>query len=287
MNLYHRFLFLGLLFLAHPIYATAFPHLYSDTSKVIRKWRVSQPKTEVPPPARVREVFTASSRTSEAITPEVLPTNSPPSIRPTPNLAYTAALAENKPAALAVPSASNAAFRPRTMALAYSLQAFNQKPLQIPLRAPRIEINKSQRNLIVFDGETEVRRFGIGLGLNPQGAKEVQGDGKTPEGIYKIVTKSTESKFYKNLGINYPNQEDADRALEKGRITKTQYWRITVAHDLNKLPPSNTKLGGQIFIHGQGRFSGDWTEGCISLRDEDLDELYRIIPIGTPLQIYW
>jgi murein L,D-transpeptidase YafK len=174
-----------------------------------------------------------------------------------------------------------------TARLQYSLRAFNQKPLKLPLEAPRIEVDKSRRNLMVFEGDEEVRRYGIDLGHDPNLPKEKQGDGRTPEGYYYICSKNDQSRFNLSMGISYPNIEDAQRGLSQGLINQSQFKAIERATWRLSQPPQNTRLGGAVMIHGETRYNGDWTEGCIGLRNEDMQELFSIIPSGTPLHIIW
>lgn len=174
-----------------------------------------------------------------------------------------------------------------TSRLSYTLRAFNQTTLKLPLEAPRLEVDKSRRNLMVYDGETEVRRYGIDLGRSPQLPKERQGDGRTPEGFYYICTKNNRSAFNLSMGVSYPNIDDARNGLDRGLINRRQFQEIISANETQARPPQNTRLGGSIMIHGTTGYNGDWTEGCIGLRNEDMEELFKIIPLGAPLHISW
>jgi murein L,D-transpeptidase YafK len=156
--------------------------------------------------------------------------------------------------------------------------------LSLPLKNPLIVIKKSQRKLLLYSGGELIRIFPVGLGFAPQGPKQKLGDGKTPEGNYFIVDKNPQSRFFLSLAINYPNAEDGRRALEQGAITKKQNKKIKNAESQKILPPWDTPLGGEIFIHGNGSRS-DWTLGCIALDDEDMKELYDAVPVGTAVQI--
>jgi len=126
--------------------------------------------------------------------------------------------------------------------------------------------------------------YRIGLGLSPVGDKIRQGDRRTPEGDFYIFTKNDKSAFYLSLGISYPNAPHAERGLRDGLITKAQYNTIMQALDSHKTPPQNTKLGGDIYIHGNGAGS-DWTWGCVALENPDVRELFQAIPVGTPVRI--
>ena len=116
-----------------------------------------------------------------------------------------------------------------------------------------------------------MKEFVISLGKNPAGHKQFEGDGKTPEGIYFITTKSAKSGFHKNLGISYPNRIDQANAKKK-----------------------NMSPGGDVKIHGLknglgfiGKFQRlkDWTNGCIALTNAEVDDLYNHIELGCTITI--
>lgn len=160
----------------------------------------------------------------------------------------------------------------------------DRAPLKLPLVKPRILIRKAQRQLVLFSDGKLVRTYRIGLGLSPTGDKVRQGDRRTPEGNFYIFTKNDQSAFYLSLGISYPNAAHADRGLRDGLITRAQHAAIMRALRAKKTPPQNTRLGGDIYIHGNGAQS-DWTWGCAALDNEDMLELFQAIPIGTPVTI--
>jgi len=152
------------------------------------------------------------------------------------------------------------------------------------LKSPRILVKKSERKLLLFSGNKLVRTYPIGLGLSPVGDKVRQGDRRTPEGDFYIFTKNDKSAFYLSLGVSYPNAAHAERGLRDGLITKEQYLAIMQALRTGTAPPQNTRLGGDIYIHGNGAGS-DWTWGCVALDDRDIRELFNVIPVGTPVRI--
>lgn len=126
---------------------------------------------------------------------------------------------------------------------------------------------KSERTLILFSNGTEYKKYKVSLGKTPKGPKEKQGDNKTPEGSYTIDGKNAQSKFHKNLGINYPNAYDK-------KLGRT---------------------GGLIKIHGLRNGNGwirkihllkDWTAGCIAVTNDEIDEIYSLVKINTPIHIY-
>lgn len=133
-------------------------------------------------------------------------------------------------------------------------------------RISRIAVHKGARRMYLIGPFGIVRMYRIQLGFAPAGRKQFRGDGKTPEGRYRIDRKNPDSAFHLSLGISYPNA--ADRAFAR-------------AH--GKSP------GGDIFIHGGGAMWGkrsrDWTVGCIAVTDSEMDEIFPMIEIGTPIDI--
>ncbi len=152
------------------------------------------------------------------------------------------------------------------------------------MKNPRLVVKKADRKLEVFDGEKLVKTYRVGLGFAPVGDKEKQGDGKTPEGEFYIFTKNPKSSYYLSLGISYPSTDDAERGLRDKLITKKQRDEIVKAVKNKKTPLQNTKLGGEIYIHGNGS-SSDWTLGCIALENAEMKELFDAIPTGTSVKI--
>lgn len=135
----------------------------------------------------------------------------------------------------------------------------------------RIVIEKSKRTLALMDGVKIVKTYKVALGGQPVGAKDRQGDHKTPEGVYAVDAKKANSQFYKALHISYPSKTDREHARKLG------------------LSP-----GGDVEIHGLGAKWGwigakhrltDWTDGCIALTNEEIDEIYPIVKVGTPVEI--
>lgn len=127
------------------------------------------------------------------------------------------------------------------------------------LRRPRLLIDKSAYLLTVFDGEQAVRRFPIALGANPVGRKLHQDRASTPEGFYTISALQPRATYHRAYDLNYPNE--VDRA------------RYNVMAASGGLPNPKPSIGGEIQIHGFG-ITGNWTWGCIALRDADMDLLF-------------
>lgn len=148
----------------------------------------------------------------------------------------------------------------------------------------RIVVDKSDRGLSVYRKGAKIHSFRIGLGGSPVGDKEQSGDGKTPEGVFRICVKNPKSRFYLSLGISYPDTDDAAKGFRSGLITQAEHDKIVAAQKRKVTPPWNTKLGGEIFIHGKGSAS-DWTLGCIALDDQDMKLLFDLIEVGTRIEI--
>ena len=131
----------------------------------------------------------------------------------------------------------------------------------------RIVVMKSARRMYLLNGKNVLRSYQIGLGFSPRGDKKVEGDGKTPEGLYYINRRNPESEFHLSLGINYPNARDVAEAKKLGK-----------------------RPGGDIFIHGRGNpvdfLVRDWTWGCIAVTNKEMEEIYSMVRLGTPIAIY-
>lgn len=159
-----------------------------------------------------------------------------------------------------------------TAALFVCLLALAQ-PLQAAAleKADRVLVEKSLHRLTLWRGERQLAAFHVVFGFNPQGHKQQEGDGRTPEGRYVLDYKKANSEYYKAIRISYPNARDRPRARRLG------------------VPP-----GGAIMIHGQPNGYGwaqeltqrrNWTLGCIALRNEDMDELWQRVAAGTAIEI--
>jgi murein L,D-transpeptidase YafK len=144
-------------------------------------------------------------------------------------------------------------------------------PLQAGTTIDQIVVEKSERRLSVFANGKRLKSYRVALGRNPVGAKQEEGDMKTPEGTYTIDSRNPQSAFHLALHISYPSDADKARAAERG---------------LN--------AGFDIMIHGiQNGFGWigafhrwhDWTAGCIALTDEEIEELWRVTPDGTLIEI--
>jgi murein L,D-transpeptidase YafK len=183
------------------------------------------------------------------------------------------------------PARSQAASNPETgRGLQTDSSDPNKTPLRLPLSAPKIVVSKSKRQLALYSNDKIVRLYRIGLGFSPAGDKARQGDGRTPEGQFYVCVKNAGSRFYLSLGLSYPNKEHAGRGLREGLISRAEYNSIISALDRRARPPWDTRLGGEIFIHGHGSTS-DWTLGCVALDNTDMKELFDVVPKGTAVTI--
>jgi murein L,D-transpeptidase YafK len=150
--------------------------------------------------------------------------------------------------------------------------------------ALRIVVLKKDRTLLLQRGETVEKRYPIGLGFQPTGDKTQEGDGATPEGVFSVCVKNPQSRYYLSLGLDYPRKDDADSALREGRISQAEHRQVVRAIEAGRCPPWNTRLGGEIFIHGRGA-GADWTLGCIALEDDAMRHLFETVPLGTEVEI--
>lgn len=132
-------------------------------------------------------------------------------------------------------------------------------------------VNKSARKIDLIEHGVMIKRYDISLGSTPVGHKIERGDGRTPEGEYEINCHYRKSEYHRALCISYPNDVDRRVAKEQGK-----------------------RVGDNIMIHGRPNWSwmvpdiffhGDWTDGCISVSNDDMDELWRRVPDGTKISI--
>ncbi len=152
------------------------------------------------------------------------------------------------------------------------------------LENPRIVIKKKSRLLEVFDGERLIKTYKISLGFSATGDKRSEGDGKTPTGEFYVFTKNDKSKFFLSLGLSYPNLAAANRGLRENIISEEEFEAIAKAIKEKRMPPQETALGGEIYIHGGG-IEIDWTRGCVALCDEEMKEIFDAVEVGAKVFI--
>ena len=140
-----------------------------------------------------------------------------------------------------------------------------------PLRADRVVVLKKERTLQLFRQGKVIKTYKVALGGDPIGPKRRQGDHKTPEGNYVLDSRNPHSQFYKSIHISYPNADD--RAAAR----------------LKDISP-----GGDVFVHGLPKGYGwvgashrlkDWTDGCVAVTNQEIDEIWQAVPDGTPIEI--
>jgi murein L,D-transpeptidase YafK len=149
---------------------------------------------------------------------------------------------------------------------------------------PSVSIQKDKRRLYVFQMDTLVREYPIGLGSNPAGDKQRDGDGKTPEGEFYICGKKETEGTKKYLIISYPNRKHVERAQFQGVLSPLAVQAIVSSLEKRVQPPGDTALGGNICIQGGGAHQ-DWTDGSVALYDSDMSELYAIADLGTRVYV--
>src|SRR5260370_31551908 len=133
------------------------------------------------------------------------------------------------------------------------------------LSADLVLVSKKKREMLLLRGESVLRTYRVALGREPVGPKRQEGDGRTPEGRYIIDWRNAKSKYHLSLHISYPDAADVARAREAG-----------------------VDPGGDIMIHGLPdgvRREGDWTQGCIAVTDEEMDEIWGLGEEATPTWI--
>jgi murein L,D-transpeptidase YafK len=140
-----------------------------------------------------------------------------------------------------------------------------------PLHADRVVVLKKERTLQLLNQGKVIKTYKVALGGDPVGPKTRQSDHKTPECVYLLDSRNPHSQFYKSIHISYPNASDRAAARQKG-----------------------VSPGGDVFVHGLPngyRYVGaahrlkDWTDGCIAVTDQEMDEIWLAAPDGTPIEI--
>jgi murein L,D-transpeptidase YafK len=139
------------------------------------------------------------------------------------------------------------------------------------VHAERVVVRKKERTLQLLSQGKVIKSYKVALGADAIGPKTRQGDHKTPEGVYMLNFRNAHSQFYKSIHISYPNEHDRDEARKIG-----------------------VSPGGDVFVHGLRNGYGavgaahrlkDWTDGCIAVTDEEIDEIWGIVSDGTPIEI--
>ncbi len=153
------------------------------------------------------------------------------------------------------------------------------------VRNPAIYIYKEKRRLYVVQSNVIVRDYPITLGSHPVGDKQASGDGRTPEGDFYVCGKTGSDRLNRALTLDYPDREHARHALSSGLITPRQFDKILLALEAKTVPPWDTRLGGQVSIHDTQDGLERAAHGGIELYGSDMQELYKVASIGTPVHI--
>jgi murein L,D-transpeptidase YafK len=155
-------------------------------------------------------------------------------------------------------------------------------------------LSRSTHTLYVKKGTFILKSYKVALGSGGRYGKLREGDGRTPMGKYKIMQVRASNRFHLFMQLNYPSTQDAKRALIEKEITLSEYRSVLDAHIFGRQPPQNLPLGGAIGIHGIGfenqeklkiHQNIDWTEGCIALRNAEVEELSQYVSVGTEIHI--
>lgn len=169
------------------------------------------------------------------------------------------------------------------------------QPVNLSASSPySIEIIKSQKKLLVKQGDRIVRQYEAAVGRGGTGSKRQQGDRITPVGVYSFVDFRQSDQFHYFMHINYPNMVDAWYGYKNNIIDAHEFSAISSAIRHQQQPPQDTALGGYIGIHGIGQITDekllihsslDWTQGCIALTNEEIMELRQYVDVGTQVLI--
>ena len=136
-----------------------------------------------------------------------------------------------------------------------------------------VKVTKSQNKMYLLEDGKIIKEYNIALGGSPKGHKQQEGDQRTPEGIYTLDYIKEDSSFYRAMHISYPNKADIDNAKKLG-----------------------VSAGGFIMVHGQKNKLGwlgsiaqnfNWTNGCIAIKNDEMDEFLELVKVGTKIQISW
>lgn len=148
-----------------------------------------------------------------------------------------------------------------------------QPPPVAGVQADYVLVEKAARRMTLWRDRQVLRQYEIRLGLNPVGHKQHEGDKRTPEGLYSINGRNPDSRFHLSLGISYPERWDVIMAAQRG----LDPGGAIVIHGL----PDGVDPARALSIHR----AGDWTDGCIALTNGEIEEVWSLVPDGTPIEI--
>jgi len=139
------------------------------------------------------------------------------------------------------------------------------------VQADKVVVLKSKRLMLLLSQGEILRAYRVALGRQPVGRKTAAGDKKTPEGIYILDTRKADSKFHKAIHISYPNESDASYAQRNGASAGSDI----MIHGL----PDELKYIGPLHRYA------DWTDGCIAVTNPEIEEIWKLVPDGIPIEI--
>jgi len=158
----------------------------------------------------------------------------------------------------------------------------------------RLVVDRKNYRIELYSEKVLIKTYKAVFGKNSGTLKTSATDNVTPIGEYKICAIDTVSKYHKYLHLNYPNERDAAEAFKQKYIFEDELNAILLSAKNKECPPKETKLGSDVGIHGIGKyniifknlpFTFNWTNGSIAVSNENIDELYSIIKVGTPVKI--
>lgn len=135
----------------------------------------------------------------------------------------------------------------------------------------RVLVLKGERRLELLGDGAVIRSYRVALGRQPRGPKQVQGDGRTPEGVYRLDGFNAASRFHRAIHISYPDAADKVLAQRLGRSPGGGIM-------LHGLPRERPRWGAEHWMY-------NWTNGCIAVTDAEMDEIWRLVGPGTPIEI--
>jgi len=155
-----------------------------------------------------------------------------------------------------------------------------------------IDVDTTEHTLSVMQGDTIQAVFkNVAIGRFGTTWSKMTKDDKTPLGSFRVGWVNEKSRYYRFFGLNYPNLDTAKRALDENRISEEIWLSILEAKSMGKTPPQDTPLGGHIGIHGIGRGDQEihhkynWTNGCVALTNEQIDQLGKWLKPGVLVNI--
>jgi hypothetical protein len=161
------------------------------------------------------------------------------------------------------------------------------------IERPTILINRKSNRLRLYDDTVFIKEYKAMFGRNPQ-RKTQADDMATPFGDYKICAIDSNYIYYRFLQLDYPNDKDIDESYRMGKITQKEFEDLRFSYFYKKQPDWSPVLGGRLGIHAIGRlnfifknlpFAFNWTGGDIAISNEDMDEIFRYVQIGTQVRL--